>query len=168
MGMPRPSDGGGALLMMILLIILFMVAAFVVEYVSNPRFSNAVETTITDAYYAWLRIDLGVAKPARLEPPAQQPLMFSTAYVVGPSSFAASLAASAPPELHKERGGAGPSSPASPNGSVLIIDWDYVNQSLQVGPRRLADMLEEPMERGGDFIMLYTADPPDWFPSWRT
>lgn len=166
MGMPRPSDGGGALLMMILLIILFMVAAFVVEYVSNPRFSNAVETTITDAYYAWLRIDLGVAKPARLEPPAQQPLMFSTAYVVGPSSFAASLAASAPRSSIRSVGGLG-QAPRLPNGSVLIIDWDYVNQSLQVGPRRLADMLEEPW-RGGETSSCCTPPTPDWFPSWRT
>ena len=75
----------------VFLMILFMAAAFVVEYISNPWFSSAVKAIMASTYYAWPRVELGVAKPALLQPSAQQPLMFPMAYVVWPGSFAASL-----------------------------------------------------------------------------
>jgi hypothetical protein len=154
MGKPKPGNRD-AWLFIGFLIILFITATFVIEYVSNPRFSNAVNAMIMKTRYAWLRIELGVAKPMQLEPPAQQPLMLSTAYVIGPASFASSLDVS-PQSSVREIGL--DQVPQLPNGSVLVIDWDYVNQSLRVGLRRLADVLEGPMGRG-DFVMLYTANP---------
>ena len=117
---------------------------------------GAVRTALSTTYKLEL-MSQGVASLPQ-EPIKPQPLALpATAYVVGPSQFINGLiSAGAPQSMIR------PITLSNlvsvPNDSIVVIDWDYINESMHVTLNQLAKLLEGVIGRG-DLIILYTESP---------
>ena len=140
---------------------LFIAAIFkssVVSLVVNgfSALGNALGSLSGIAYkLGLLRRAVARLSPMPVKP---QPLALpATAYVVGPSQFINGLiSAGAPKSMIK------PITLSDlvsvPNDSIIIIDWDYINESMHVTLNQLAKLLEGVIGRD-DLIILYTESP---------
>ncbi|GAB6943384.1 hypothetical protein JCM14467A_01660 [Vulcanisaeta sp. JCM 14467] len=120
--------------------------------------SGALNTVLNIAY----RLGLMKRVVARLSPmPTKpQPLALpATAYVVGPGQFISGLVSAGAPESMIKPITLGDLA-SVPNDSIIIIDWDYVNETMHVNINQLAKLLGNVISRG-DLLILY-AESPRW------
>ena len=117
------------------------VASIIINAVSNAvRFVSSI-THRPGAAYGSLGRGGFMVVPAK-----PQPLVLPvTAYVVGSGRFISGLV------------GLGQLS-SLPNDSIVIIDWDFVNETMHDSLNQLAEQLEGVVGRG-DLVILYTENP---------
>lgn len=98
---------------------------------------------------------LGLIKPMNITPTRLQPLSLPrTLYVIGPTSIINTLiSAGANPQLLKPIALSGLQS--LPNDSMILIDYDYINETMGINAEKLSNILSNLLGRG-DLIILYT------------
>ncbi|WP_243675730.1 hypothetical protein [Vulcanisaeta distributa] len=149
-------------LLVITVMILALADALLIAVLLKPSVISSVINDIKGAVkivlsttYKFELMRQGVAKLSSTKP---QPLALPvTAYVVGSSQFINGLVSAGASESMIRPITLGELS-SVPNDSIIIIDWNYINETMHTSLSQLARQLENVIGRG-DLVILYTASP---------